>query len=132
MRIKMEKMCEKTQEMIAIGSELSKTEHDHIQSCSSCSLLFMEYQSLQLLVSSSADGEVPPGFADAVMRKIDAEPDAKDTEDAMAGIFRFFERLMEIPQAQNVALGIGGVGSIFSLVRFALFVLIPAGAGNLF
>ena len=127
----MKKMCEEIQEMIAIGSDLSKVEHDHIRSCSACSLLLMEYQSLQLLVSDSAGGEVPAGFADAVMRKIDAQ-ESLSAPDMMAGVFRFFERLMEIPQAQNLALGIGGVVSIFSLIRFALFVLIPAGAGNLF
>jgi hypothetical protein len=122
----MKMACEKTQEMIAVGSEISKAEQEHIQSCSACSLLLMEYQSLQLLVSGSAEVEVPAGFADAVMSKIDAEESLSST-DVMTGIFRFFERLMEVPQAQNVALGVGGVVSVFSLVRFALFVLIPAG-----
>jgi len=120
----MEKVCEKTQEIIAIGAELSAPEQEHIKACGKCRLLVEEYQSLTLLVSDSINVEVPLGFADAVMNRIEQEEKSVQI-DWIQKIFVAFEQLMAIPQAQYLALGVGGAVSLVNLVRFVFFVLIP-------
>lgn len=125
----MKKMCERTQEIIALGSELSMLEREHIDGCTSCNSLMEEYQLLTLLVSELADSDVPDGFADAVMKKIEMEEQAVE-DNGMLGISRFFEKLMMIPSVQYLAFGFGGVVSILNLIKFVFYVLIPIN-GNL-
>jgi len=125
----MEKICEITQELIATGAELSAQADEHLKACGKCRLLFEEYQSLKLLVSDSLSVEVPQGFADAVMSRIEAEEKSSQV-DWMQKVTNFFEQLMVIPQAQYLVLGIGGAISMVNLVKFVFFVLIPIN-GNL-
>jgi hypothetical protein len=120
----MAKICEETQEMIALGVDLSAQAETHAKSCGKCSLLLTEYQSLALLVSDSMDFEVPLGFADAVMNKIEMEEKSTQS-DWLQKCVSTFERLMAIPQAQYLALGLGGAVSLVNLARFVFFVLIP-------
>jgi hypothetical protein len=121
----MEKICENTQELVAIGAELSAQEHEHLKTCGKCRLLVEEYQSLTLLVSDSTNVEVPLGFADAVMSRIEMEETSAQS-DWMQRFANFLDRLMVIPQAQYLALGVGGAVSVVNLMRFVFFVLIPA------
>lgn len=120
----MEKICELTQESIALGVELLTHEQKHIKTCEKCSLLLTEYEALALLVSNSTEFEVPSEFADMVMSKIEME-DNKATNDWMENIVSRFERLMTIPQTQYLVLGIGGAISLLNLTRFVFFILIP-------
>ncbi|MBK7963216.1 MAG: hypothetical protein IPK04_19750 [Bdellovibrionales bacterium] len=120
----MAKICEETQSLIAVGAELSSQGAEHAKSCGKCSLLLSEYQSLALLVSDSMDFEVPSGFADAVMNKIEMEEKSLQN-DWLQKCVSTFERLMAIPQTQYLALGLGGAVSLLNLAKFVFFVLIP-------
>jgi hypothetical protein len=120
----MERICENTQEQIAVGGQLSSQQEQHLHACTKCSLLLSEYESLNLLVSDSLSFEVPLGFADSVMSRIEAE-ETLPQDDWLAGLTRIGEKIMELPQAQYLALGAGGAVSILSLIRFGLFVIIP-------
>lgn len=120
----MAKICEETQETIALGVELSLLGSEHIKSCGKCSLLLTEYESLAHLISDSMDFEVPLGFADAVMNKIELE-EKSTANDWLQKCANAFELWMTHPQAQNLALGFGGAVSLVNLARFVFFVLIP-------
>lgn len=122
----MEKVCERSQESIAVGVELSDQECAHLKICAKCTSAFNEYESLKMLVlDSSAGVEVPLGFADAVMSRIELEDHSSLPEDWTRKIVEFFERLMAIPQAQYLALVVGGAVSLVNLMRFVFFVVIP-------
>ena len=120
----MEKICEKTQELIATEAELSAQEQEHLKACGKCRLLLEEYQSLALLIADSVDVEVPLGFVEVVMSRIETDERSMQN-DWMQKVSSFFEQVMNIPQAQFLALGVGGVVSLTNLVRFVFFVVIP-------
>lgn len=104
---------------------LSDLEAAHRDACGKCEHLVEEYESLKLLVSDSSNPEVPPGFADTVMKRIEMEEEAFSS-DWMLGVATFLERLMAVPQAQYAALALGGAAALVNLVRFVFFVLIPS------
>src|SRR5262245_7888561 len=114
----MEKICERTQELIAGDAPLEGRERDHLAACPKCVALREEYRSLALRVADVSHAEVPAGFADAVMARIEA----LETPGPRS---RFWERILNAPQAQYVALGVGGAVSLVNLARFVFFVLIP-------
>jgi anti-sigma factor RsiW len=120
----MENFCEKSQEAIATGGEFSVPEREHLETCNKCRSLLAEYQSLILMVSESIDADVPFGFADAVLNKIETEEKLMPVDWAQK-ISDFFDQRMAVPQAQYLALGVGGAVSLMNLVRFVFFVLIP-------
>ncbi len=120
----MAKICEETQGSIALGADLSREEDEHVRICGKCNLLLTEYQSLMLLLSDSMDIDVPSGFADAVMNKIEMEEKSL-ASDWLEKYIIAFERLIAIPQAQYLAMGLGAAVSLINLIRFVFFVLIP-------
>ena len=121
----MENECARTQENIATDAELSTEGRIHIRSCPKCAALLLEYQSLAQLVTNSLHAEVPLGFADAVMLKIE-KLEVSPYNDWMEKAAGYFERLMSVPLAQNIALALGGGVSLVNLLSFVFFVLIPS------
>lgn len=107
-----------------MGTASGDREHAHLEICGECGRLFAEYESLKLLVWNSADPDVPSGFANAVMKRIEMDENAFPS-DWMQRFADFFEQLMAAPKAQYLALGVGGAVALVNLVRFVFFILIP-------
>ena len=120
----MEKVCEHIQESIALGSSLNEDSNNHLKICEKCGHLFHEYESLTLLISDSSEFEVPLGFADAVMTKIEQDEISK-VDDWMQKSVGFLNQLLAKPQLQYLALGLGGAVSLANLARYVFFVIIP-------
>jgi hypothetical protein len=115
--------CETIQETIAVGLPLTGLEQEHLGACETCSLVLREYQVLKILVADLGSVQVPEGFADAVMSRIDEL--AAANEDWPQAWFAKLERALSIPHFQYFALAVGGAVSLLNLVSFVFFVVIP-------
>jgi len=108
--------CNLIQEDIAWGRGLSVEDQEHVLSCGACSETAAQFEALDSLVRNTMDAEVPEGFADRVVRQIEAKQQTEDI--SLAGRFPFWERIFF---SKAVQWGLVGIGSAFGLLRVLRF-----------
>jgi hypothetical protein len=108
--------CNLIQEDIAWGKGLNLEDQQHVLSCIACSETAAQFETLDSLVRNAMDSDVPEGFADRVVRQIEAEQPKKDLP--LAGRFPFWERVFF---SKAVQWGLVGIGSAFGLLRVIRF-----------
>ena len=108
--------CNLIQEDIAWGRGLSVEDQEHVLSCCACSDTAAQFEALDSLVRSAMEADVPEGFADRVVRQLEAEQQREDIP--LAGRFPFWERVFF---SKAVQWGLVGIGSAFGLLRVIRF-----------
>jgi anti-sigma factor RsiW len=108
--------CNLIQEDIAWGRGLSIGDQEHVLSCRACSETAAQFEALDSLVRNAMDADVPEGFADRVVRRIEAEQQREDLP--LTGRFPFWERIFF---SRAVQWGLVGAGLIFGLLRVIRF-----------
>jgi hypothetical protein len=108
--------CNLIQEDIAWGRGLSVEDQEHVLSCRACSETTAQFETLDSLVRNAMEADVPEGFADRVVRQIEAEQQREDVP--LAGRFPFWERIFF---SKAVQWGLVGIGSAFGLLRVIRF-----------
>ena len=104
--------CNLIQEDIAWGRGLSVEDQKHVLSCRACSETAAQFEALDSLVRNAMEADVPEGFADRVVRQIEAELEKEDLPPA--GRFLFWERIFF---SRAVQWGLVGIGLAFGLLR---------------
>ena len=108
--------CHLIQEDIAWGRGLSLEDQQHVLSCRACSETAAQFETLDSLVRDAMEADVPEGFADRVVRQIEAEQQRENIP--LAGRFPFWERIFF---SKAVQWGLVGIGSVFGLLRVIRF-----------
>ena len=108
--------CNLIQEDIAWGRGLIVEDQEHVLSCRACSETTVQFEALDSLVRDAMEADVPEGFADRVVRQIEAEQQSEVT--TLAGRFPFWERIFF---SRAVQWGLVGIGSVFGLLRVIRF-----------
>lgn len=108
--------CNLIQEDIAWGRGLSLEDQKHVLSCRACSETAAQFETLDSLVRNAMEAVVPEGFADRVIRQIEAEQQREDIP--LAGRVPFWERIFF---SKAVQWGLVGIGSAFGLLRVIRF-----------
>lgn len=116
--------CHLIQEDIAWARGLSPEDQKHVLSCSACSETAARFEKLDSLVRNAMGADVPNGFADRVVAKIEAE---KRTRDSLLGRrLPFLETIFFSRAVQWALVGIGSVFGLFRILRLFAGVLIHA------
>jgi hypothetical protein len=116
--------CHLIQEDIAWARGLSPEDQKHVLSCSACSETAARFEELDSLVRNVIGADVPSGFADRVVVKIEAE---KRTKDSLLGRrLPFLEMIFFSRAVQWALVGIGSVFGLFKILSFFAGVLIHA------
>jgi hypothetical protein len=108
--------CHLIQEDIAWARGLSPEDQKHVLSCSACSETAARFEELDSLVRNAMGADVPSGFADRVVVKIEAE---KRTRDSLIG--RKLPVLEMIFFSRAVQWALVGIGSVFGLLKILRF-----------
>ena len=108
--------CHLIQEDIAWARGLSPEDQKHVLSCGACSETAARFEELDSLVRNAMGADVPNGFADRVVAKIEAE---KRTRDILLG--RRLPYLEMIFFSRAVQWALVGIGSVFGLLRILRF-----------
>lgn len=108
--------CNLIQEDIAWGRGPSAEDQNHVLSCRACSGTAAQFEALDSLVRNAMEADVPEGFADRVVRQIEAEQQKDDIR--QAGRVPFWERTLF---SKAVQWGLVGIGSVVGLLRFIRF-----------
>ncbi len=104
--------CTNTQESVALGVHLSDSQRQHLGACPSCAAVAAQWSVLDSLCAGEATAEVPAGFADAVMARVEAEgPGPRGWLD---------RRWVQVGLANLAALV-----TLANLVRFVARLLVP-------
>ncbi len=116
--------CQLIQEDIAWARGLSPEDQKHVLSCSACLETATRFEKLDSLVRNAMGADVPNGFADRVVVKIEAE---KRTGDSRYGRrLSFLEMIFFSRTAQWALAGIGAVFGLLKILRFFAGVVIHA------
>jgi anti-sigma factor RsiW len=107
--------CNLIQEDIAWGRGLSVEDQEHVLSCRACSETAAQFEALDSLVRNAMEADVPEGFADRVVRQIEAD---EQREDISPTGRLFWERIFF---SKAVQWGLVGIGSAFGLLRVIRF-----------
>ena len=121
----LQRPCSLIQEDIAWARGLSQEDQKHVLSCRACSETAAQFETLDSVVRKAMAAEVPEGFADRVVRRIEAEQERETL--SPAGRFPSWERIFF---SRAVPWGLAGIGSAFGLLRILKFfteVVIRAG-----
>jgi len=116
--------CHLIQEHIAWGRGLSPEDQKHVLSCSACSETAARFEELDSLVRNAMGADVPNGFAERVVVKIEAEKRRGDS--FFERRLPFLERIFFSRAVQWALVGIGLVFGLFKILRFFAGVLIHA------
>ncbi len=116
--------CNLIQEDIAWGRGLSVQDQEHVLSCRVCSETAAQFETLDSLVRNAMETDVPEGFADRVVRQIEAEQ--LRVSIPLAGRFPFWERIFFSRAIQWGLVGIGLVFGLLRVIRFFAEVVIHA------
>lgn len=107
--------CNLIQEDIAWGRGLGVEDQEHVLSCRACSETTAQFEMLDSLVRNAMEADVPEGFADRVIRQIEAD----EQREAISLTGRlFWERIFF---SKAVQWGLVGLGSAFGLLRVIRF-----------
>lgn len=116
--------CHLIQEDIAWARKLSPEDQKHVLSCSACSETAARVEELDSLVRNAMGADVPNGFADRVVLRIETE---KRSRDNLRGRrLPFLEMIFFSRAVQWALVGIGLVFGLFKILRFFAGVLIHA------
>ncbi len=124
MKNQYDQLHDQTQECIALEMPLSADMQKHLQACNFCRQLEEAYKTLKMLMVES-EVEVPRGFVDRVMNKIESDSFAVAESDFFQKAVGSMEGFFALPAAQYLALGMSVVVALANLLRFVFFVLIP-------
>ena len=116
--------CNLIQEDIAWGRGLSVEDQEHVLSCRACSETAAQFETLDSLVRNAMEADVPEGFADRVVGRIEAEQQRENIP--LAGRFPFWERIFFSRAVQWGLVGIGSVFGLLKVIRFFTEVVIHA------
>jgi hypothetical protein len=110
--------CTLIQERIVAAEALGEDQQAHVLACAGCSRVVADCLALDGMVADELDGAalVPDGFADRVMRHLDAELARGGGWDDLLG-----KRWVQVSLAN-----VGIAFAIVNLVRFVFSTLIPA------
>jgi len=107
--------CHLIQEDMAWGRGLSVEDQEHVLSCRVCSVTAAQFEALNSLVRNAMEADVPEGFADRVVRQIEADEQREAI--SLTGQL-FWERIFF---SKAVQWGLVGIGSAFGLLRVIKF-----------
>jgi hypothetical protein len=116
--------CHLIQEDIAWARRLSPEDQKHVLSCGACSETAARFEELDSLVRNAMGADVPNGFADRVVIKIEAEKRTRDR--LFARRLPFLEMIFFSRAVQWALVGIGSVLGLFKILRFFAGVVIHA------
>jgi len=114
--------CHHIQEDIAWARGLSPEDQKHVLSCSACSETAARFEELDSLVRNAMGADVPNGFADRVVAKIEAEKHTRDS--LFAQRLPFLEKIFFSRAVQWALVGIGSVFGLLKMLRFFAGVVI--------
>ena len=112
----LQRPCSLIQEAIAWARGLSQEDQKHVLSCRACSETAAQFETLDSLVRNAMEADVPEGFADRIVRQLEAEQQRGYMP--LAGRFPFWERIFF---SKAVQWGLVGIGSAFGLLRVIRF-----------
>jgi anti-sigma factor RsiW len=116
--------CNLIQEDIAWGRGLSLEDQQHALACRACSETAAQFEALDSLVRSAMEADVPEGFADRVVRQIEADEQREGI--SLTGRL-FWERIFFSKAVQWALVGIGSAFGLLRVIRFFAEVVIHAG-----
>lgn len=70
------KDCVEIQELLALGGRLSDHQSHHVTECPSCAAVAAQWLVLDSVFQGDGGTDVPDGFADAVMKRVESEDTA--------------------------------------------------------
>jgi len=108
--------CNLIQEDIAWGRGLSVQDQEHVLSCRVCSETAAQFETLDALVRNAMEADVPEGFADRVVRQIEADEQRENIP--LVGRFPFWDKIFF---SKAVQWGLAGIGLAFGLLRVIRF-----------
>ncbi len=117
--------CNLIQEDIAWGRGLSAEDQRHVLSCRACSETAAQFEALDSVVRNAMEADVPEGFADRVVGRIEAEE--RGEVPSPAGPFQFWERIFFSRPVQWGLVGLGSAFALLKIVRFFVQVVIHEG-----
>ncbi len=109
--------CTLIQERVVAGEMLGEGEQTHVLACAKCSGVVADCLAFDALVADGLDSaaQVPDGFADRVMRHLDAAPARSGGWDDVLG-----KRWVQVALAN-----VGVAFAIVNLLRFVFSTLVP-------
>lgn len=113
--------CHLIQEDIAWARGLSPEDQKHVLSCDACSEAAARFEELDSLVRNVMGVDVPSGFADGVVSRIEAEERRGDS--LLNRWLPFLERIFYSKAVQWALVGIGSAFGLFKILRFFTAVL---------
>jgi len=116
--------CHLIQEDIAWARGLSPEDQKHVLSCSACSETAARFEELDSLVRNAMGADVPNGFADRVVAKIEAEKRTRDI--LLGGRLPYLEMIFFSRAVQWALVGIGSVFGLLRILRFFAGMVIHA------
>jgi hypothetical protein len=116
--------CNLIQEDIAWGRGLCGEDQEHILSCRACSETAAQFEALDSLVRNAMGADVPEGFADRVIGRIEAEQRKEDV--FSRGRTPLWERIFFSKAFQWGLVGIGSAFGLLRVLRFFTEVVIHA------
>jgi len=117
--------CNSIQEDIAWGRGLNAEDREHVLSCEACSGTAVQFEAMDSLVRKAMEANVPEGFADRVIRQIEAEQQEEDIR--LAGRVPLWERVFFSKAVQWILVGLGSAFGLLKIARFFVQVVIHAG-----
>lgn len=116
--------CNVIQEDIAWGRGLSAEDQNHVLLCRVCSGTAVQFEALDSLVRNAMEVNVPEGFADRVVRQIEAEQQEENIR--LTGRVLFWEKIFFSRAVQWGLVGIGSVFGLLKVIRFFTEVVLHA------
>jgi predicted anti-sigma-YlaC factor YlaD len=119
----MSMLCNAVQEVLAWNQPLDETGRQHLRACDACRGFGEQMAMLDALVMD-AGVDVPPGFADRVMARLQA------TSGLVPRARRSLSHLLEFRSVHLVLANIGLLVTVSNLIRFVLSLLVPSTASG--
>ena len=116
--------CQRIQEAMAWGRGLSEEDQRHVLSCEMCSETAAQLEKLDSLVRSVIRADVPDGFAERVIGRLEEE--RRLAESSFPRKLTTLERLLFSKAVQWALLGIGLVVGLIKILSFFTGVITNA------
>jgi hypothetical protein len=116
--------CRRIQEEIAWGKGLSEEDRRHVLSCEMCSETAAQLEKLDSFVRSAIGTDVPDGFADRVIDRLEEERGL--AESPFARKLATLERLLFSKAVQWALAGIGSLVGLIKILNFFTRVIANA------
>jgi len=117
--------CNLIQEDFAWGRGLSVEDQKHVLTCGDCAGTAAQFEALDSLVRNAMEADVPEGFADRVVGRIEAEQQGE--RPPLAGQVPIWERAFFSSAVQWILVGLGSALGLLKIARFFVQVVIHAG-----